>query len=109
VVGERGMKLSGGEQQRVAIARAVLDDPEILIFDEATSSLDAVSEKLVQGAIENISRDRTVIIIAHRLSTIRYADKIVVLDEGRILEEGNHQELLNARGRYFHLVASGRE
>lgn len=109
IVGDRGMKLSGGEQQRIAIARAVLDDPDVLIFDEATSSLDTLSERLVQEAIEQISRDRTVIIIAHRLSTVRHADKIVVLDQGRIIEEGNHHELLAERGRYFQLVTSSAE
>ena len=104
IVGERGMKLSGGQQQRLAIARAVLLHPEILIFDEATSALDTESEKLVQAAIEQISRDRTVILIAHRLSTVQHADRIVYLENGQILEEGNHQELLKAQGRYFKLV-----
>ena len=103
IVGEKGMKLSGGERQRIAIARAILRNPPILIFDEATSALDNVSQSLIQDSISRIVRDHTVILIAHRLSTIVNADKIVVLDEGIVKEEGNHFELINKRGYYSKL------
>ena len=96
VVGERGYRLSGGERQRIAIARVVLRDPKILVLDEATSSLDSLSEKLIQNALEEIMRDRTSLVIAHRLSTILAADKILVMDKGKLVQQGTHQELLGA-------------
>jgi ABC-type multidrug transport system fused ATPase/permease subunit len=101
LVGERGIKLSGGQRQRIGIARAVLADPRVLIFDEATSNLDSYSERLIQDAMENIRQNRTVIIIAHRLSTIKKADKIIVLEHGRVMEEGSHAQLAQVRGGLY--------
>jgi ABC-type multidrug transport system fused ATPase/permease subunit len=103
VIGERGIKLSGGQRQRLAIARAVLADPRILLLDEATSNLDMESEAYIQQSLRELMQGRTTLVIAHRLSTIRAADQILVIENGRIAEQGRHEELLKAEGRYFKL------
>jgi ATP-binding cassette subfamily B protein len=102
-VGERGLKLSGGEKQRVAIARTLLKKPSILIFDEATSSLDSQSEKAVINAIDDVSVGKSSVVIAHRLSTIVNADRILVLEKGQVVEQGDHKALMSLNGRYAQL------
>jgi ABC-type multidrug transport system fused ATPase/permease subunit len=100
MVGERGVKLSGGQRQRIAIARAILKDAPILILDEATSALDSESEKLIQDSLKHLMENKTVIAIAHRLSTIAHLDRLIVMDDGMIIEDGTHQQLLKKKGHY---------
>ena len=108
-IGDRGCKLSGGQRQRLSIARAILKNPPILILDEATSALDSESEKLVQEALDRLMKDRTTLVIAHRLSTVRNSDAIMVLDHGRIIERGTHEQLLEQKGTYYQLYTGAFE
>ena len=103
IVGEKGTKLSGGERQRIAIARAILKDPKILVLDEATSSLDNRSESLIQDAIETLMQNRTTFIVAHRLSTIHQANQIIVLENGKVVEIGQHEDLMDNKKLYYNL------
>ena len=105
LIGENGAKLSGGQRQRIAIARAIIRNPRVLILDEATASLDTASEALIQEALEQLIWNRTTFVVAHRLSTIRKADRIVVLEQGRMVEIGNHEQLLANQGTYAQLHA----
>ena len=109
MVGEKGYSLSGGERQRVAIARALIHDPQILILDEATAALDTETEKLIQDAINKLTENRTTFAIAHRLSTLRNADRLIVLDRGKMVECGTHQELLDQKGFYWRLVMAQKQ
>lgn len=104
-VGSRGVALSGGQKQRTAVARAIIRDPKVLLLDEATSSLDSESEKQISAALQKVAKGRTTVAVAHRLSTIQHADVIYVLGEGRVLEVGNHAELLRKKGAYFSMVS----
>jgi ATP-binding cassette subfamily B protein len=108
-VGERGLKLSGGEKQRVAIARTILKNPPILVFDEATSSLDSGSEQAILNALQEVAKGHTSLVIAHRLSTIVDADKIIVMADGNIIETGDHETLLGQNGRYAKMWAMQQE
>ena len=103
-IGERGATLSGGQKQRLVIARSIISNPRVLLLDEATSALDPNAEKIVQQALNNVAKDRTMVVIAHRLSTIRNADKIIVMAEGQIVEQGTHAELITSNGAYARLV-----
>jgi ABC-type multidrug transport system fused ATPase/permease subunit len=104
LIGERGVRLSGGQKQRLAIARALLKDAPVLILDEATSAVDTHTELLIQEALRRLMRQRTTLVIAHRLSTVRHADCIIVLDQGRIVERGRHEDLLAAGGAYHKMI-----
>ena len=108
VVGEGGATLSGGEKQRIAIARAIMKDAPVIILDEATANVDPENEKELTEAIENLTREKTIIMIAHRLKTVRNADQIIVIDKGRIVQKGRHEELMKEKGIYRNFV-SGRE